>query len=85
MLRIMGATRNVIISARVSGKVKAIVQGTAIISILCFTVWPGIFGVGAENVETLAQALLWVVAGVTVVSLCDYVYGNREVLASLDR
>jgi CDP-diacylglycerol--glycerol-3-phosphate 3-phosphatidyltransferase len=85
MLRIMGATKSVIISARVSGKVKAFVQGTAIITILSFNAWPGTFGLGAENVATLARILMWLTAAVTVASLCDYLYGNRTVIASLDR
>lgn len=85
MLRIMGATRDVIISARMSGKIKAWVQGTAAISILCWIVWPGIFGVGEENVPGLARTLMWITAGYTAFSLFDYFLGNRKVLASLDR
>jgi CDP-diacylglycerol--glycerol-3-phosphate 3-phosphatidyltransferase len=82
-LRILGATKNVIISARWSGKVKAIFQGTAIISILCFTVWPDIWGLGKENVAKMATISMWVVAGVTAVSLLDYLWGNRKILATL--
>ena len=82
-LRILGATRSVIISARWSGKLKAVVQGTAIISILCFTVWPDIWGLGAENVRGMARISMWVVAGVTFLSLLDYLWGNRKILAAL--
>lgn len=85
MIRIMGATQNVIISARVSGKLKAIVQGTAIISILALTAWPHLLWVGEENVVGLARTVMAVVAGMTVLSLCDYLWGNRKVIASLDR
>ncbi|MEN8149276.1 MAG: CDP-diacylglycerol--glycerol-3-phosphate 3-phosphatidyltransferase [Planctomycetota bacterium] len=85
MLRIMGATNDVIISARWSGKIKAWVQGTAAISILCWIVWPGIFGVGEENVPTVAHILMWITAGYTLYSLFDYFWGNRKVLAALDR
>jgi CDP-diacylglycerol---glycerol-3-phosphate 3-phosphatidyltransferase len=83
-LRIMGATKGVIISARWSGKIKAWVQGTAGISTLCFLVWPNLLGLGAENVETLARVLMSITAVYTAYSLFDYLYGNREVIASLD-
>jgi len=85
MLRIMGATKNVIISARWSGKVKAFVQGTAIISSLCWMVWPDIFGVGEENVKSLTRTLMWITAGYTAYSLFDYFWGNRKMIAQLDR
>ena len=83
-LRIMGATRSVIISARVSGKIKAWVQGIATISILCFIVWPGLFDVGAENVKPLARTITNVCAALTFLSLVDYLWGNRNVIRSLD-
>ena len=82
-LRILGATKGVIISARISGKVKAFVQGAGIITILVFSVWPNIFGLGQENLEGLARTIMTVVAGFTLFSLCDYLYGNRKILAAL--
>ena len=85
MLRIVGATRSVIISARLSGKIKAWVQGIAIISILCFLVWPDLLGVGEENVVDLARTLMWITAGYTLFSLFDYFWGNRKVLGELER
>lgn len=84
-LRILGATQGVVISARWSGKLKAICQGTAIITILCFMVWPDIFGVGAERVPDLARTLLWIIAGITLASLFEYLWGNRRILATLRR
>ena len=82
-LRILGATKGVIISARLSGKLKAIVQGTGIITILTFTVWPNILGLGEENLKDLAGTIMTVVAGFTMYSLGDYLYGNRKILAAL--
>jgi CDP-diacylglycerol--glycerol-3-phosphate 3-phosphatidyltransferase len=82
-LRTLGATRSVIISARWSGKLKAIFQGTAIISTLCFDVWPGIFDLGRENVATYGRISIWVIAAITALSLVDYLWGNRKVLATL--
>jgi CDP-diacylglycerol--glycerol-3-phosphate 3-phosphatidyltransferase len=84
-LRIMGATKNVIISARWSGKIKAIFQGTAIISILCWIVWPDIFGVGVDRVPGLARFIMSIIAVVTAISLFDYLWGNRKLIASLER
>jgi CDP-diacylglycerol--glycerol-3-phosphate 3-phosphatidyltransferase len=84
-LRIMGATKDVIISARWSGKLKAIVQGTAIISILCWIVWPDIWGVGVDRVKTVSHWIMVGAAAVTVMSLFDYLWGNRRVIASLGR
>jgi CDP-diacylglycerol--glycerol-3-phosphate 3-phosphatidyltransferase len=85
MLRIMGATRSVIISARWSGKVKAWVQAIAIISILSWIVWPGLFGVGEENVRGLARTIMAIAAAYTAFSLFDYFYGNRKILSELER
>jgi CDP-diacylglycerol--glycerol-3-phosphate 3-phosphatidyltransferase len=83
-LRIMGATKGIIISARWSGKIKAWVQGTTAISTLCFLVWPNLFGLGAENVDTLVKVLMTITAVYTAYSLVDYLYGNRQVIASLE-
>ena len=83
-LRVMGATRNVIISARPSGKIKAWVQGIATISILCFIVWPWLLGVGEENVPALARTMNNIAAGLTFLSLIDYLWGNWKVIRSMD-
>jgi len=84
-LRIMGATKGVIISARLSGKVKASIQGTAAISTLCFLTWPNLVGMGQENIETYAKIVMAITAAYTLFSLVDYLYGNRKIIASLDR
>ena len=83
-LRIMGATRGVIISARKSGKIKAWAQGIATITTLSFIVIPGMFGVGEENVPALGRTICNVAAFVTFLSLIDYLWGNRKVIRSLD-
>jgi CDP-diacylglycerol--glycerol-3-phosphate 3-phosphatidyltransferase len=84
-LRIMGATKGVIISARKSGKIKASIQGTAAISTLCFLTWPNLVGMGQENIETYAMIIMGLTSAYTLFSLVDYLYGNRTVIASLDR
>ena len=84
-LRIMGATKGIIISARWSGKIKAWVQAVAAITTLVFLVWPDLFGLGRENIESLARILMGITAVYTTYSLVDYLYGNRQLIASLDR
>ncbi len=84
-LRIMGATKGIIISARWSGKIKAWVQAIAAITIIVFLVWPNLFGLGEENIEIVAQILMGITAVYTAYSLVDYLWGNRKLIASLDR
>lgn len=84
-LRILAASQGVIVSARFSGKVKAIVQGAAIFIVLAARCLHERLGVSLELVHTqLAPTIMWFVAGVTLVSLVDYLVGNRKVLAKLD-
>ena len=70
---------------------KAIVQGTAINVILFLNCLRGPFGieVRADGVDPLrtyiSQPVMWAVAGVTIWSLVDYLRGNRQMLAKLDR
>jgi CDP-diacylglycerol--glycerol-3-phosphate 3-phosphatidyltransferase len=84
-VRILAASQGVIVSARWSGKVKAIVQGTVIIVILAASCFRTQLGWGEDKVIELASPLMWFVAGVTLFSLFDYLAGNRKVLAALDR
>ncbi len=83
-VRILAASQGVIVSARWSGKVKAVVQGIAINVILasiCFREWTG---KPMDVVHDHAWKAMWFVAGVTLFSLADYLVGNRKVLAALD-
>lgn len=84
-VRILAASQGVIVSARWSGKVKAIVQGTAIVVILAGSCLRGPLQLTADEVRTYAGSLMWFVSGVTLLSLVDYVVGNRAMLAKLDR
>ena len=83
-VRILAASQGVIVSARLSGKVKAIVQGVAICVILGATCLHETMGWSMGEVHDHSQKLMWFVAGVTLLSLVDYLVGNRKVLASLD-
>lgn len=90
-VRVLAASQGVIVSARWSGKVKAIVQGTAIITIMVLLLSRDAFGleIGADGVdplrESVSRPVMWGVAAVTLFSLWDYLWGNRRILASLDR
>ena len=83
-VRILAASQGVIVSARLSGKIKAIVQGIAIAVILGMTCLHDQLGVPIEEIRGHSSKLMWFVAGVTLLSLVDYLVGNRKVLASLD-
>jgi len=83
-IRILAASQGVIVSARLSGKVKAIVQGIAICVILGATCLHETIDWSMGEVHAHSAKLMWFVAGVTLLSLVDYLVGNRKVLASLD-
>jgi CDP-diacylglycerol--glycerol-3-phosphate 3-phosphatidyltransferase len=83
-VRILAASQGVIVSARISGKVKAIVQGAVIGLVLFATCLHEALGMTPADVREHAGTLMWVVAGVTLFSLLDYLVGNRKVLAALD-
>jgi CDP-diacylglycerol--glycerol-3-phosphate 3-phosphatidyltransferase len=83
-IRILAASQGVIVSARVSGKVKAVVQGIAICVILGAICLRDTIGKTLAESQDHSQKLMWFVAGVTLLSLVDYLLGNRKVLASLD-
>ena len=83
-VRVLAASQGVIVSARFSGKVKAIIQGTAIICILAAVCARDLLHLTLEQVKELSNAVMGYVALVTVYSLADYLWGNRKVLRSLD-
>jgi CDP-diacylglycerol--glycerol-3-phosphate 3-phosphatidyltransferase len=83
-VRILAASQGVIVSARVSGKVKAIVQGIAISLILGAMCLHEELGMTLRDVARPANHAMLVVAAVTLFSLADYLLGNRKVLAALD-
>jgi CDP-diacylglycerol---glycerol-3-phosphate 3-phosphatidyltransferase len=90
-IRVLAASQGVIVSARWSGKLKAVVQGTAIITIVAMNTSPATYGLAdaaggnGPLKDELAWPVMWLVAGVTLLSLFDYLFGNRKVLAKLDR
>jgi phosphatidylglycerophosphate synthase len=83
-IRVLAASQGVIVSARFAGKVKAIVQGAAIISILVAACLRRHLGWSIDDVKHLSNGVMLYVSAVTVWSLVDYLWGNRKVLKSLD-
>lgn len=82
-LRIAGASQRLIIAARWSGKIKAILQGI-VINVLVFLDLLRAAGSYPAALPGFASAAWWAMAfvtAVTVLSAFDYVYANRAVLA----
>jgi CDP-diacylglycerol--glycerol-3-phosphate 3-phosphatidyltransferase len=75
-LRTAAASQGVVISARRSGKIKAMVQGTSIIAIQTLM----LFHEGREALPQYTHGFMMVVTFVTAWSAFDYVWGNRDVL-----
>jgi len=79
-LRSMSASKGLVLAARWSGKVKAWVQGTAIISVLAI---PAFFGGAPDWLPRYASAITWLAALLSVVSYLEYLWHNRVVLGQL--
>lgn len=84
-VRILAASQGTIVAARMSGKLKAIVQGGAIMTILTASCLRETLSLTDDMVKNdIARPLMWIVACVTIFSLFDYVWGNREAIKKLD-
>ena len=81
-LRGIAARQGIAMGARISGKIKAIVQGGAIITITGMDVVAEV-ALPEVDVSAFAVTAMTVVAVVTAISLCDYVYGSRGLLRTL--
>lgn len=79
-LRAMTATRGLVLAARTSGKVKAWVQGTTIITCLAF---PACWFVRAEWHLAWGWWATWLCAVISVGSILEYIWVNRGTLAQL--
>ena len=82
LLRSLAAYQNIIIHARASGKIKAVVQGFGIISILSLLILQHYFSSIPLNLISY-----FIMLGVTIVtawSCFDYVLGNKDILRKLE-
>lgn len=79
-LRSMAASKNIILAARQSGKVKAWAQGIAI-SFACGM--PAFFGNRVELHLDINTIFAWTCAAISFYSICEYLLINRAVLKQL--
>lgn len=79
-LRSMAATKGLVLAARMSGKVKAWFQGTAIITAMGL---PAFFGGPAAWHVWINTGLIWFAAVLSVYSIIEYLIVNKAVLAQL--
>jgi len=80
-MRSVAAVRNVVLSARQSGKIKAVVQGVgtqvAFLSLVLFELAPS-----APIPASLPYWSMWIITIVTLASFVDYFVGNLPILRS---
>ena len=74
--RLVAAERGVVIAAGFWGKLKTIVQ--MVMCILLIFPFTGFL-------NTLGKILMWVALALTIISLADYMYANRAVLAEPEK
>ena len=82
-LRTFCAFRGVVVSARKSGKAKAVIQATVILIVLVLKVLA--FEVSEpwqQQFRMISEVLIWGATAVTVLTAIDYVAGNWKVLVS---
>jgi CDP-diacylglycerol--glycerol-3-phosphate 3-phosphatidyltransferase len=74
-VRTVASAKGVVLAARTSGKVKAIVQGPVAIAIV------GLVAIAPESAPRAGPWLMLAATLVTLWSLFDYVWGSRALLA----
>ena len=95
VIRTFAIKRGVVVAARISGKLKAISQATAIISILViataaelgsripsFLGWIGVTGGDTASVLRSSRPIMWIVLAVAVWSGLDYFWACRRHIAA---
>lgn len=79
-LRSIGATRNVVIAARTSGKVKAIIQGVGTQLIFLLLILPQFTPLSQDIADEWAGSVMLLITLATVASFFDYYWGNRSLI-----
>lgn len=82
-LRLVLRGENVVLAARISGKIKAVTQSAAIFLILVVEVTAIIFP--GFPVRLPALIVMSVVVTVTVLSMVDYLWAHRHILREIDK
>lgn len=81
-IRVLASARGNILAARMSGKIKMLVQGAAIMAILLMKIVK-LYNYQSLRFSEIANWIMWGVAIVTVLSAFDYAYSNRKILKEL--
>ena len=85
-MRLLAASKNVVLAAERWGKHKTISQIVAIISLLVLDAhtewWPWLQGIFSGWVAIFAKVSLWVAVALTVISGAIYLWKNREIYMS---
>ena len=79
-LRSIAATRNVVIAARVSGKIKAIIQGVGTQLIFLLLLTPELTVLPQDIADEWAGHIMLFITLATVASFFDYFWGNRALI-----
>lgn len=82
-LRIIAASKKIILGARTSGKVKAIVQAISIFGILITLLLKQYQIELPVSYDTSITSFMMIAVVITIYSLWDYLYFNKEVLKSI--
>ena len=87
VIRNFGVERREFVSARASGKIKAVAQGGVAIAVLIIAAvkgpeWVAYKSMAGEYVSHMAHTLMWLVTGFTLWSAWDYGWGNRHLFSS---
>ena len=84
-VRVLARGENVVVSARKSGKRKAMFQaiGTILVILLCFLYNYGVFSF--KTIQTISYIIMFIVTAVTVWSAFDYVFGNLNILKKIPK
>jgi CDP-diacylglycerol--glycerol-3-phosphate 3-phosphatidyltransferase len=85
VIRAFGIEQREFVAARASGKIKAIAQGTVVISLLVLALWHGDDGGRLVDESGVAKSVMWVVTAVTAWSAWDYFWGNKHLFQKKDK
>lgn len=77
-IRLSAAEQGRVVAANIWGKLKTLVQDLSLVAILVLR------AIDVAWLENLATVLLWVCAGLTVISGAVYVWQNKDVLKDAD-
>lgn len=76
-LRTICAFKGLILAARMSGKIKAVIQGVAAVSILLLMIFQSSGSISKEQMTYLSTVIASIAAFYTLYSGMDYIYANR--------